>query len=406
MNPLGSPGHDPTNTLNTPNTPGRPNPLNNKRTQRLIGAGLAAASMLVAAMSFHKTLPPEAAAPPGIRVDKDSVTLTSDAPQWRAIKVGPVTKPSERWTDAFPARFRVDESEASRVGSPLAGRVTTVQVELGQRVKAGEPLFTVSSPDIAALRAEQQKAAVDLEVAKNAYARTKAMVEARSLPAKDELEGDRQLREAELAQRLAQMKLSSLKVSTHGDNEFTVVAPRDGVVIEKSVLPGQQVTTDQSLVSVADLAVLWVLADLFEADASSVATGVKARVTSPSLPGFSAEALVERVSSVVDPERHTIGVRIKLPNPGDAIRPNMFAQVRFLAPALGNAVEVMGSGLVSDGDKQYVYVEESTGHFVRRSVVAGPLREGRLTIFSGVKLGENVVEQGAVLLDNQIDLSI
>jgi cobalt-zinc-cadmium efflux system membrane fusion protein len=377
----------------------------NGRTPRLVGACIVAGVMLVAAVSFHKKLPVEAAAPPGMRVDKDSVTLSTDAPQWKAIKLGQVAQQTERWTDSFPARFRVDETEASRVGSPLAGRVTTVMVELGQKVKAGEALFTVSSPDIAALRAEQQKAAVDLEAARAALARTKAMVAARSLPAKDEIEGDHQQRDAELALRLAQMKLSSLKVSTRGDNEFTVVAPRDGVVIEKTVLPGQQVTSEQSLVSVADLAVLWVLADLFEADAANVTSGTKARVTSPSLPGYSADATVERVSSVVDPERHTIGVRIQLPNRGGTIRPNMFAQVRFLAAPVSDAVEVAGSGLVSDGEKQYVYVEEGSGHFVKRSVVAGPLREGRLTILSGLKLGETVVEQGAVLLDNQIDLS-
>jgi cobalt-zinc-cadmium efflux system membrane fusion protein len=377
-----------------------------RRTLRILGASAIAVVMLLAALSFHRKLPAEAVAAPGMQVDKNSVTLSSDAPQWKAIKIGVARAPGERWTDPFPARFRVDESAASRVGSPLAGRVTNVQIELGVPVKAGQPLFTVASPDIAALRAEQQKAAVDLEVAKAAYSRIKAMVAARSLPAKDEIEGDQQQRQAELALHLAEMKLSSLKVSTSsGGNEFTVVAPRDGVIIEKAVLPGQQVTTEQSLVSVADLGVLWVLADLFEGDASRITTGTKARVTSPSLPEFSADAVVDRVSSVVDPERHTIGVRIALKNPGGNVRPNMFAQVRFLLPPTPNAVEVAASALVSDGAKQYVYVEETAGHFVKRSVVAGALREGRLTVTTGLGLDEKVVEQGAVLLDNQIDLA-
>jgi RND family efflux transporter MFP subunit len=171
------------------------------------------------------------------------------------------------------------------------------------------------------------------------------------------------------------------------------------------VLPGQQVTTDQSLVSVADLGVLWVLADLFEADAANITSGTPARITSPSLPAFSVEAVVDRVSSVVDPERHTIGVKIPLPNPGGNIRPNMFAQVRFLSPATSHAVEVAATALVSDGAKQYVYVEETKGHFVKRDVVAGGLRDGRVTVTTGLELGETVVEQGAVLLDNQIDLA-
>jgi hypothetical protein len=61
--------------------------------------------------------------------------------------------------------------------------------------------------------------------------------------------------------------------------------------------------------------------------------------------------------------------------------------------------------LVSDGAHQYVYVQESPGHFVRRPVVAGSSRDDRLLIYQGLKPGDVVVEQGAVLLDNQIALA-
>jgi len=370
----------------------------------LIGIGCSALAMVLA-LSFHREPPSELARADGMKTGKSDVTLSKGAPQWDSIRLGTAQAANNTWTAAFPARFRVDESVASRVGSPLSGRVTTVSVELGQSVKAGAPLFAVASPDIAALRAEQQKAAVDLDVAKAAYERVKAMVEARALPAKDELESDQQEKQAELALKLAKMKLSSLKVSTRGDNEFTVVAPRDGVIIEKTVLPGQQVTTDDSLVSVAELDVVWVLADLFEADAAGIGNGSAARVTSPSLPGFSVEAPVERVSSVVDPDRHTVAVRVKLANPDGRMRPNMFAEVAFRTPPSPNAVEMAATALVSDGPKQYAYVLEGQGRFVRRTVVAGPERDGKVTVISGLKAGETVVEQGAVLLDNQIDLS-
>ncbi|HTQ06848.1 MAG TPA: efflux RND transporter periplasmic adaptor subunit [Polyangiaceae bacterium] len=375
------------------------------RVPALLAAGIVGAVAVGAALVAHKQLPEDAAPTAAMRVDKDSVTLDKAAPQWKAIRLGKVTTPGERWSDAFPARFRVDESVASRVGSPLSGRVTSVSVELGQSVKAGAPLFAVASPDIASLRADQAKAAVDLQVARAAYDRVKAMVAANALPTKDELESDQQEKQAELALKLAQMKLASLKVSTRGDNEFTVVAPRDGVIIEKTVLPGQQVQTDDSLVSVAELDQVWVMADLFEADATGIDAGSKARVTSPSLPGFSVEAPVERVSSVVDPDRHTVAVRVKLPNPELRMRPNMFAEVRFLTTPTPGTVEMAASAVVSDGPKQYAYVLEAPGRFVKRSIVAGSERDGRVTVLSGLKPEETVVEQGAALLDNQIDLS-
>lgn len=377
-----------------------------KRLTSLGIAVFASALAILAAVSFHRKAPPEATAAAGMKVTSSAVSLESAAPQWKVLKVGAVVAPTERWSDPYPARFKVDEAFASKVGSPLSGRVTNVFIELGQPVKAGQPLFAVASPDIAELRASQQKAAVDLDVSKAAYERIKAMVEARALPAKDELESDQQLRQAELSLKLAQTKLSSLKVSSNGDNEFKVLAPRDGAVIEKAVLPSQHVDSDDTLVSIADLNAVWVVADLFEADAVGLTTGMKARVTSPSLPGFQAEADVERVSSVVDPERHTVGVRVKLANADGRIRPNTFAEVRFLSAAAAGSTEIAASALVSDGPKQYVYVQELPGHFVRRDVVAGAVRDGRISIVSGLKPGESVVEQGAVLLDNQIDLSL
>jgi membrane fusion protein, heavy metal efflux system len=377
--------------------------------QRLTSLGIAifASTLAIfAAISFQRKPPAEERAAPGMKVSKDGLRLANGAPQWNVLKLGQATSPSERWSDPYPARFKVDEAFASKVGSPLAGRVTNVFIELGQPVKAGQPLFAIASPDIAELRAGQQKAAVDLDVAKAAYERIKAMVEARALPAKDEIESDQQLRQAELSLKLAQTKLSSLKVSSSGDNEFKVLSPRDGAVIEKAVLPSQHVDSNDTLVSIADLDAVWVVADLFEADAVGLTTGMKARVTSPSLPGFSADADVERVSSVVDPERHTVGVRVKLANADGRIRPNTFAEVRFLSAAAAGSTEIAASALVSDGPKQYVYVQDTPGHFVRRDVVAGAVRDGRISIASGLQASETVVEQGAVLLDNQIDLSM
>jgi membrane fusion protein, heavy metal efflux system len=377
--------------------------------RRLTGLGIAifaSALAIFAAVSFQRKPPPEASEAAGMKVSSSAISLASGAPQWKVLKLGGVVAPTERWSDPYPARFKVDEAFAAKVGSPLSGRVTNVFIELGQPIKAGQPLFAVASPDIAELRSSQQKAAVDLDVAKAAYERVKAMVEARALPAKDEIESNQQLRQAELSLKLAQTKLSSLKVTSSGDNEFKVLAPRDGAIIEKSVLPAQHVDSSDTLVSIADLDDVWVVADLFEADAVGLTTGMKARVTSPSLPGFSAEADVERVSSVVDPERHTVGVRVKLKNTDGRIRPNTFAEVRFLSTAAAGSTEIAASALVSDGPKQYVYVQDAPGHFVRRDVVAGAVRDGRISIVSGLRAGESVVEQGAVLLDNQIDLSM
>jgi RND family efflux transporter MFP subunit len=367
-------------------------------------AALASVAAIGLAASFTREPPPKAPEPKGMTVGAADVTLAADAPQWRVLKVA-AAKPAEtRWSDPIPARVRIDETHASKVGAPLAGRVLSVLVELGQPVKVGDPLFSVASPDIAGLRAEREKATVDLEVAKTRLERIKAMVEAKALPAKDELEASQVFRQAQVAAHLAASKLASLKVGG-GDNEFTVVSPRDGVVVDKGVLPSQQIQPDTAAMMVADVSNVWVLADLFEADAIGIKRGMRVRVTSPSVPSFAAETQVEMVSSVVDPARHTVPVRVRLPNADGLLKPNVYAQMRFeVAPPPG-AVDIAASAIVSNGSRQYVYVEDDKGAIARRDVVVGSVREGRVPVLTGLAAGEKVVEEGAILLDNQIALA-
>src|SRR5206468_3345134 len=216
-----------------------------------------------------------------------TIALTPDAPQWQAVKLGVVTRADLRWTDPVPARIAIDETRASKVQVPLNGRVSQVFVELGQRVRQGDPLFSVMSPEIADLRAAKDKAALDLEVARTSLDRVHNLVQTRALPAKEELLAQQQLKEAEMALKAASAK-------------------------------------------------------------------------------------VDMVSAVVNPDRHTVPIRVRLANPDGALRPNIYARVRFATTARAGTVEVPTTALITDGARQYVYVRDEKGRFARREIVAGP----------------------------------
>jgi membrane fusion protein, heavy metal efflux system len=354
------------------------------------------------AATFSRPAPPSAAQPPGMDITDAGVSLTADAPQWQVLKLGQPTPDTDYWSDPVPARVRIDETRSYRVGGPIAGRVGSVLVDLGQRVKIGDPLLSVASSGIAELRAHKEKAAVDLEAAKAELTRIQAMVKARALPTKELLGAEQRFRKAEVAYHLTVAKLDSLKVSTRVGNEFLITAPSDGIVVEKNVLPAQEVSPESgtALIVIADLSSVWVVADLFEADAVDVRQGAPARVTSPSLPTIMIEGTVEMVSSVVDPVRHTIPVRLRVPNPDGQLRPNMYAQVRFTIAAHAGAVKVPLSAMVTDGAHQYVYVHGGAGRFERREVVTGSAHDGSVLVLSGLRGDEQIAQEGAILLDN------
>jgi RND family efflux transporter MFP subunit len=204
-----------------------------------------------------------------------------------------------------------------------------------------------------------------------------------------------------LAVELARQKLDVLRASEDGDATYTVTAPRDGVVVELNLAVGQEIDpASGTVVAIADLSTVWVVADLFEDDVGGISAGTKAKVFVGSAEH---DGVVDQVSAIVDRERHTVPVRVKLPNPDGMLRPNAYAQIRFFGTTAAK-VCVPASAVMSDGEQSYVYVQESPGVLKRRDVVAGAIVNGKTPIFQGLALGEQVVARGAILLDNQIQI--
>lgn len=357
-------------------------------------------SAVVLAQHYDRPAPRAAPASPAMAVGSASVTLGDGAPQWSALEVAPAAPGAPQWSDPVPARIVFDETRTSRIGAPLAGRVTQVVVERGARVRAGEPLFTVASPNLAELRSERDKARVERDAARLTLDRTQALVASQALPGKELITARQQVAEAELAVRVAEQKLGTLHVNATGDSSFTVTAPRDGVVVEKNLAVGQEVDPQAgSLLAISDLSVVWVVADLFEADLGTLQAGAQARVVAGDEP---ISGVVDQVSALVDPERHTIPVRVKLDNHDGALRPNAHVQLRFLDPAPAK-VELPASAVMSDGATSYVYVRD--GQALRRHPISvGAAHAGKVAVLDGLAPGQPVVTRGAILLDNQIQL--
>jgi RND family efflux transporter MFP subunit len=304
------------------------------------------------------------------------------------------------WTDEIPARVQVDEQRTSRVGAPLDGRVSDVLVQLGQKLKTGAPLVTVASADLAELFSARDKAKIDLDAKQVAYDRVKGLVEQKALPQKELVSATQDLKEAQVAYATANAKIASLKVGAGGATTFTLTAPRDGTVVEKNVAVGQQVgPASGAIITIADLSDVWVVADLLEDAVDDIKTGTKAQVKVDTITA-PYEGVVDQVAAIVDPDRHTVPVRVKLDNAQGALRPNALAQIKFFEDKTG-PVSVPAEALLTDGATTYVYVIRD-GVPRRQDVIAGPRNAKLVPIRSGLGSGETVVSRGAVLLDNQL----
>jgi RND family efflux transporter MFP subunit len=360
---------------------------------------------IMLARHYRRPDPPAEPAAPGMHVGSNAVALASGAPAWNVVKLGAPSAAAPHWSDPIPARIMFDEARTSRLGSPLAGRITAVVAERGQHVKLGAPLFTVSSPGLAELRSELARTGAQRTTAHTNLDRVQALVDAGALPAKELVTARQEATEADLAIQLAEQKLAALKVTGGGDTSFTVSSPRDGVVVEKTVNTGQLVDpSNGSVMAIADLSDVWVVADLFENDVGVVIPGTRAKVSVPGGPaGGDLDAVIEQVSAVVDPDRHTVPVRLRLANPDGALRPNAYATIRWFDPT-SVAVTLPASAVLSDGARSYVYRQEPDGALRRRDITVGSASAGTVPVIAGLSPADQVVLSGAILLDNQIQL--
>ncbi|HET8938561.1 MAG TPA: efflux RND transporter periplasmic adaptor subunit [Polyangiales bacterium] len=309
-------------------------------------------------------------------------------------------EPAERFSEPMQGRVVVDERRVVRVGSPLAGRVEQVHVELGQRVKRGAPLITITSLQLPALRDALAQADNALTLARADDARVQSMVNERLMPAKEAISSAARLRQAQLAQHEAAARLRALRLDTSQSHRFVLRAEIAGTIVEKHVVGSQAVTPSDSLLQIADLdAGLFVIADVFESDLGTIKEGAPARIKTRNPPFQTLDSRVDMVAHVVDPVRRTVQVRMRVT--AAPLRINQRVEATILRSAPAGAAEIASAAVLSDGDRHGVFVLDDGGKIQRRAVLPGWENAGRVVILAGLNIGERVVEQGAHLLESR-----
>lgn len=341
-----------------------------------------------------------------IKSDGKSVILTDDAPQWKYVEMAVARKQAPLTPLPVPARVDLDEKRTSNVGVPLAGRVESVLVRLGTRVKAGDRLFSVRSGAFADLDRETEGARAQVAVRQRVLERVKELYELKAAAQKDLLTSEAEVRESELALKAAESKQRSLQVVAEGDNLFWVKAPRAGTVVDLDVFSGQEVTPDRDkpLMRLSDLDEVLVIADLPESDVSDLAVGEAITINLASN-NTTRDGTIEYISEVVDSKRRTVEVRARAKNVDRALRPNAFVEVLVTPDAKALSVRVPDGAVVTQGPKSVVFVATGPGHLAPSVVVTGRRSGGETEIRSGLEEGTRFVSRGALLLLNQVQLS-
>jgi len=338
------------------------------------------------------------------------ISLTPDAIARSGIKIAEVKSEAATAVLAVPATVTSNAYRDTKVNALVGGIVRDVSVELGAAVRRGEPLAVIVSSDLADAQMKYVSMRAMLEADHQKLERTQKLV-ALGSASRQELEEVTALHtghETEVAaarQRLLLLGLSSdrldrLQNAAQVVSEVTVPSPADGLVITRSVNPGQVVNSGQELFVVTDLGTVWVIGDLYERDFPRVRVGSQATVTVPSAPDGKTQGRVAYIDPRVDPATRTAKVRVEVSNRSGDLRLGMFVTVAFQTNATEHVTVVPPAAVQTIGDRSVVYVpaDSDEGKFVERLVKLGARSGEFVQVLEGLKPGDKVVTEGSFFL--------
>jgi Cu(I)/Ag(I) efflux system membrane fusion protein len=298
------------------------------------------------------------------------------------IRLETVGRESLTQTVRAVATIVPDESRISHVHTRVAGWIEHLDVNTtGEEVRAGQPLAHIFSQELLSsqteyLAARSNTAASGITSSVIASGRTRLSVLGMTA---DEIAA---IEEANEPKRLV-----------------TIVAPQGGVVVNRGVTVGTSVDPSTTLLTIADLSRVWVLAEVPEASIPAVRVGTLARLDFPASgrPPFAAR--VDFVYPTLTERTRTLRVRLSAGNPGGALRPGLYGTASFES-AGQNVITVPRDAVVDTGLQQHVFV--ATGdQFEPRPVGVGAQLADRVEIREGLREGEQIVAAGVFLLDSE-----
>ena len=333
---------------------------------------------------------------PVFRRELESGEITLDAGRRQQIGVG--TARVELRPLAGPVRavgtVTYDQSRLTDVTLKVGGWIHELYADrIGQRVKAGEPLFTLYSPD---LFETQQKYVDALEKLRNARKLGSSLSSGFLLETR--------------RQRLRLWDLGPDEIERLEDRGLPVervpiLAPASGHVIEKNVVAGAAVAPGMRLLRIAGLDRVWVEADVYESELPLLAVGDRAKVTLRYLPGKELHGRITFVYPWLDGATRTGRVRVELPNPGLVLKPEMYAEVTFERD-LGERLAVPQSAVLYAGDRDFVFLDLGDGRLRPQAVKVGGHAGDWVEILDGVGEGDLVVTSGNFLVAAEARLAL
>jgi cobalt-zinc-cadmium efflux system membrane fusion protein len=288
----------------------------------------------------------------------------------------------------------------------VSGPVSRVVVVPGQKVKKGEPMLYVASPDYSQLRTNYLKAKEGYALTQKAYARARDLYEHKAIAEQNleqaqsaEIQSSGDLASAQAALKVMGITDPDELVKGPPSFEVPVKAPISGQVVEQNVSAGQLIqpgTTQCFMIS--DTGSVWVLVNVYQKDLPHVRVGDTVAIQTDAYPEVF-HGRISYVAPALDPNTRTLQARIETSNPGEKLKKDMYVVATVNAGTIPNAIALPDAAVLRDSENQpFVYAAAASNQFGRRAVTLGESLNGQTQITSGLKAGDQVIGNGSLFL--------
>lgn len=289
-------------------------------------------------------------------------------------------------------RVTYDETKISHVHTKYEGWIEEVYVDFtGKLIKAGQPLLTIYSPEL-------------LQTQQEFLLARRGRTELADSPFRESVYGANSIYEA-ARKRLelwdvTDQQIAELERSGTPTRAIPLFAPAGGFVTTRNAFPKQRVMPDTELYTIADLSNVWVVADVYESEAPEIRIGQTATVMLSYFSGRVFQGKLSYIYPQLDNTTRTLKVRIEVPNPGFALKPDMYADIAIQID-YGRQVVVPQEAVMDSGAEQQVFIAHEGGYFEPRRVTLGAKADQDVIVLAGLKAGEKIVTSANFLIDSE-----
>ncbi len=340
---------------------------------------------------------PPAAAP---AISNDRISFPENGSKLTGVHSIPVQMQSVPLT-RLNGRLVWNEDRTVRIYTPFAGRVERILVQSGKTVIRGQALAIIASPDFGQAQADARRAESDSSLAEKNLQRMREL-EQHGVAARKDL----QTAESDAARTRAELERARRRLTLYGtagtgvDQTYTLTSPIAGTVVERNINPGQELRPDQTnapLFVVTDPTALWAQFDANERDLAHLRPGKTITVRTPAWRDEKFTAHVETISDFLDPATRAIKIRARLDNSARKLKGEMFVTADIDADGEKELL-VPAKAVYFRDEKNYLFIDEGNGRYLRRQVHTGDVRQNMVEILAGLHEGDKVVIEGSLML--------